>query len=643
MSNPLSIRLAQSEASNVYQNGHYEYDIGDEIILENGDMLIAQSMYIDTQQLSSGTFVFAEDTILSISGILYEVNDDLDGKQIESGTLTDPDYETYQMQVTLDKTDPTKEKLYYVVKQSITVPSGSYEPQALSQYITNELSYVEPLTGQEFIQSGSNLLLNTLASLSEDIQGLDLYNPANGVDGGQELTNPDFFGPGPGSVFPKYYGQAVQGEGPGYAVAMFWSNDTQGVIPMNPPGPGVLPKSFIEPVSTSGNGTGLKIEILFFGLQYVFWTDNKPQEFGYPEYPYVNVVDPGTGYQLGDSITFTSDQFHWWNDSGNPELGGNAIPGYPQSSWINCQKGGTVTFAIDKVADGDSYFEFTRVGQPPSTSTPTYRYTEQYWIGASEVDIEFNTSFSWKFLHTPVYDSDVTPPQPAVRILQDSNNLWRTIDRTSGIALTALTPPEIWTRMGFNLDEILCKAVDPDDGRLVSINRNTPSSYPIDLDSFSKSTTRSYLGLNALVTNSSSAGTRKVPTAAITEATTLTTPINGADYVVDTGAGHFIVQVNAGYNQGIEMDNGHLQAAAIVSKQFNSNDIVTGGIDSGIAYIHSGAPISLSRFEVKILDGKSMLLDSSLGNDNTIYLQIQKAAPVPEQLPQKTEKEMDTV
>lgn len=593
--NPFPIRLAQSEATIVHQNGHYEYDAGKETILEEGDMLIAQSEYIDTQQLSSGTFVFEEDTILSITGILYEINNDLTGKTVVKGSIPQADYKIYQVQVT---TDPgVNDVKYHTFTQQITVPAGAYEPVALGQLVTDKFSYVAPMEDVGLITSGSNLLINSLAGLSGTITDINVDAPI--------VVGEDSFG-GVG-----YYKTSEEG--------MFWSNDQNKPFLLDPL---ELPIYGISPKATSGVGTGLLVDFLIFGEGYIGGGTT------WPEHPYFNIVSPGTGYVLGDTITFNSEQFHYfW--------------GGVYDAWELCKVGGTMTFTITGVNDDTSYYEMTLIGEPPLTSDTSYKYTDEYWIGASEVDLEFNTTFSWKFLHTPEYDTDTSPPQPAVSIIKDNTNNWRTIDRVSGIAVTKLSPPDIWARMGFDLTKVLCQAVNPATGALVNITNSTPNTYPIDLDSFNASTTRSYLGLNALL----NAGSRAVPTANITQATTLTVPITASNYKVDTGAGHFIIRINAGYDQNMITNAGILQAAAIVSKQFNSNDIVTGGIDSGIPYIHSGEPISLSRFEVEILDGLTMELATSLGENNTVYMQIQKAQPQTLAKPtdQKKEKDMDTL
>jgi hypothetical protein len=69
---------------------------------------------------------------------------------------------------------------------------------------------------------------------------------------------------------------------------------------------------------------------------------------------------------------------------------------------------------------------------------------------------------------------------------------------------------------------------------------------------------------------------------------------------------------------------------AIVSKQYDNDDIVTGFRESAIPYEHRGAPFMLSEAKVQILDAKTKQIATGLGSNNTIFLEITKNVVIPD-------------
>ena len=66
---------------------------------------------------------------------------------------------------------------------------------------------------------------------------------------------------------------------------------------------------------------------------------------------------------------------------------------------------------------------------------------------------------------------------------------------------------------------------------------------------------------------------------------------------------------------------------AAVSKQYNSNDFITGFADSGIAYTHVGATQILSSLRLRILEPQTKELAGGLGDNSTVILEVVKAPP----------------
>jgi len=62
--------------------------------------------------------------------------------------------------------------------------------------------------------------------------------------------------------------------------------------------------------------------------------------------------------------------------------------------------------------------------------------------------------------------------------------------------------------------------------------------------------------------------------------------------------------------------------SAIVSKQYDSDDIVTAFADSAIPYVHRGFPVKISSARVRILDPLTKEVVTTLGDQNSVFLQL---------------------
>ena len=70
---------------------------------------------------------------------------------------------------------------------------------------------------------------------------------------------------------------------------------------------------------------------------------------------------------------------------------------------------------------------------------------------------------------------------------------------------------------------------------------------------------------------------------------------------------------------------------AVVSKQYNANDFITGYQDSAIAYEHTGAAQTLSSLRVKVIDPLTKLPVKGLGKNSTVFMEV--VQPTPQQKP----------
>lgn len=62
--------------------------------------------------------------------------------------------------------------------------------------------------------------------------------------------------------------------------------------------------------------------------------------------------------------------------------------------------------------------------------------------------------------------------------------------------------------------------------------------------------------------------------------------------------------------------------SAIISKQYDSDDIVTAFADSAVPYVHRGVPVKISSARVRILDPLTKQVVTTLGDQNSVFLQL---------------------
>ncbi len=98
--------------------------------------------------------------------------------------------------------------------------------------------------------------------------------------------------------------------------------------------------------------------------------------------------------------------------------------------------------------------------------------------------------------------------------------------------------------------------------------------------------------------------------------------IQGSFYLVE------ITGLNLTQSNMITKDEIRPNISAIVSKQYDSNDIVTGFSDSAIPYVHRGSSTIINSARVRILDPDTKQVVTTLGERNTVFLQLTTSAPV---------------
>jgi hypothetical protein len=100
---------------------------------------------------------------------------------------------------------------------------------------------------------------------------------------------------------------------------------------------------------------------------------------------------------------------------------------------------------------------------------------------------------------------------------------------------------------------------------------------------------------------------------------------------VNQSGGYFLVEItglNTAQSNFVDSETNRPNISAIVSTQYDNNDIVTGFADSAIQYVHRGAPTTIASAKVRILDPLTKEVVPTLGAANSIFLDLVSQAPV---------------
>ena len=110
--------------------------------------------------------------------------------------------------------------------------------------------------------------------------------------------------------------------------------------------------------------------------------------------------------------------------------------------------------------------------------------------------------------------------------------------------------------------------------------------------------------------------TTSLPTKSIIGDAPKTNEGTGTYYLIE------ITGLNTAQSNFINNETNRGFISAIVSKQYDNNDSVTAFQDSAIPYVHRGVPVKIASARVRILDPTTKEVVTTLGDQNSIFLQI---------------------
>jgi hypothetical protein len=263
------------------------------------------------------------------------------------------------------------------------------------------------------------------------------------------------------------------------------------------------------------------------------------------------------------------------------------------------------------------------------------------WIGCSTVQIGVNSStncFEWQYLHTPYYDSQngaASTGSPAILYEQRSTTYFST-SAMMGIALASLSPSTFWEgQLGFG--EAFATYTHGSTPRTVGSFANT--RFPTFNVAVGANTTTQFVGTDSVVVKKTLPGTvpslpanthannrlQLVDTANLDDFIPVTAPTPYTTLAKDS-TGYFLIDVQSNFKTevlGSAATSRTIQA--IVGRFYNTGSYTISGSDSGVVYTHLGAPMMIQSMNIRVLHPDGTLADD-IGNDSTLYFEIQRAA-----------------
>ena len=271
-------------------------------------------------------------------------------------------------------------------------------------------------------------------------------------------------------------------------------------------------------------------------------------------------------------------------------------------------------------------------------------------FGASFVELEFQSDtnqFSFQYLHTPYYTdpTQTVPSQPSVGFLNltpaTPGANYISVNKNSGVFFKTLsseyadgTNATFWTNiLGFNLDTLIppiqSVAVNPINTQpCVLMKFNTPLEDGVNITGgfFPLS---AQVNLTFLPTGNKWYKAENMTTAANFLSTTSDTfnILGGQSTISNTqyNSGFFLVGINANFNTSFYSKNNQDNIMAIVSRFYSLNSFTSGTQEDSLIYTHHGAPLTLTSFQVRIMNDKKTIAEN-LGENSVVFLQLTPAA-----------------
>lgn len=275
------------------------------------------------------------------------------------------------------------------------------------------------------------------------------------------------------------------------------------------------------------------------------------------------------------------------------------------------------------------------------TDADTYRYVTPYFAGATDLAVDYGANgnvFSLIDAHMGIADySDPTRPTKQNVMLKWSSSpplRWWIIEQASGVVFHDLQPRSFWQDQLGLADRLIVPLQLDSNGvqfYLQSALQDKITGGRFALESFL---------LDPLHGHKESDFRRMYENPPVLtppgyilyfDSTGITRAIIGEPVSANTNGGLFLLKITGMIpNRGryIYKGGSDPNVLAVISKEYNSDSIVTGYADSGFTYVHTGDPIVLSNCKVELLDQNTKQPVKGLGTNTVIVFRIVRNVPL---------------
>ena len=570
MTSNIILEMRQLEASNVSANGDYECRLSKDVVIENGDVVQINKVFIDT--VKEGDININDDLTLTIQSGVY-FNDWLqkltntwvsaDGQVLNPNTFgVTPNFRRFIPYVGIDGTLIPGFSTYTGYQYNIDF-TGSYEPAFSVTY-----SYIN-------YQNETQTIHTTFPVLQ--IRNHTIYtDPFNIIakDGSVQIISPAI------SEFTKV-----------------------GTTPLGPVGSPLTTKIYSPFVMTT--------EIQ---LPKGIYSPTQLSTFISQKLSLNNANNIQSDYIASSKFLFAATDFDTGRDSPDGRLQSGGLPVLLTEQ---------TTFISD---DGEL-----------STRFPT---GSNILIGSSQVALEFDAdSNKFQFrIHSDMLDA-TNGSAICVRYMHftlDSDEKIVGVAENSGIYINSLSATnstgavvDFWEgQLGFDLGSLsVNSSLAGQDlfGLIGTFNLINPLVDGV-------TATNGYFGLDSSIIRGASTWYERQPVpntqAGLCSTINSVVSINATQTldVLLNRFSHYVLMTDLGFsNNNFIGTEWYRNINGVISKYFSYGSYAFGSTDTAIQYVHSGAPIMLSSVRCRLLKSDKKI-DTNLGSDNTVILQVIKSA-----------------
>lgn len=559
----------QQFASNVYQNGDYKGGNKDNDMLEDGDEVIAYFISVNSQKSDSQSIVLEQDQHISFQFAYYDMDISaadkraFDGTQVWNGN--NPSYQrylAYNESRILSLTSVQYDCPTYRPKGNITPPNNVE--------VTPLFSWTDPSGNHQHNTGGPYDNYKYFGeAVAKDKSG------DGGIATCRATNDPIIYLEGSLSINGFYARQGPVPVTPTTDVKFITGSTRSSTVSTNP-----------RNLLINTNGVTLRAGRRDRGNVALEIT-KKMTEVGLGN----DLAGPDQLFAPNTNLVIRTD---------DTKYGGMCF------TRVQTDLSGDVSFN-----NQNSYIYSSPSGDPESYIIGARKFSSEYGINGD--------NFQISNAHKSIYNPD-DPGKENVGCYATgtvgTDYVPHVIRAKTGIIFTGLQP-ESFFRDTLGIYDELVVTPAPDSSGVLRISENMITGK-IPLESAENtiySNANQDKPTGPTVTSPLYIDTTDIPTSAVIGQTPVANATGGYLLIEVTGFGIDSQYCDNDQNRNI---------CAVLSKQYDSDDYITGQPGVGIPYIHRGNPVPLNSARIRILDPFTKEVAQGLGEDNTIILNVTK-------------------